>query len=178
MYGISTRYMTSDWTSQFQNLKITSPNIFEVRIRLHGSPQCCARGRQSWRLQWFSGRTVASLNVYYGKSAVFVLILSWDASKKFTRIVTGDRGRSHESLHCVRVYRTRSTTDLNQKLAKSMPRRCWLGAFTRWPNWWTVLLFVFRGTPLNICAGMAGGMWLLLENHQYTVRLQKLQQIP
>ena len=43
---------------------------------------------------------------------------------------------------------------------------------------WMVLLFVFQDTSVNVCTGMAVGMWLLLESHQDTVRLQKLQQIP
>ena len=36
-------------------------------------------GRQSQQLLWLSGRTAASLNMYYGKSAAFVLILSWES---------------------------------------------------------------------------------------------------
>ena len=57
---------------------------------VRSSQPLAMRNRQSQPLLWLSGRRAVSLIVYYGKSVVFVLILSLEASKQIaSSVVTG-----------------------------------------------------------------------------------------
>ena len=66
-----------------------------IRPSLHSLQSLDVQGRQSRRLLQGSGRRVASLIVYYGKSVAHVDTKSRGTIA--TCIVNGDRGRAHIS---------------------------------------------------------------------------------
>ena len=146
-----------------------------IRPSLHSLQSLDVQGRQSRRLLQGSGRRVASLIVYYGKSVAHVDTKSRGTIA--TCIVNGDRGRAHISSRfpsvseqwkalrwppnkatVICVY-TQSTTEENQKLTKTCcQRHSTSGVFTRGKQYLCKNLGVKRG---EVFASRGRNFWSL-----------------